>query len=85
MFDNQVDIKYKILIKYLLSNGYKLNEENNQKIYQKKDILIRIDSNYIVIKDNYNNRRYYFNLDTSNNFLINFLTFLNNNYSETLI
>lgn len=85
MFDNQIDNEFKTLIKYLVSNGYKCKKESNKRIYQNKGISVCFDSNDIIIKDINDNRRYYFKLDTSNTFLVNFLTFLNNNYSEALV
>lgn len=85
MFNDDIDTKYKKLIKYLILNGYMCKRELKQRTYQKNPIIIQINSEQIIIKDINNNRRFYFNLDTSSTFLVNFLTFLNNNYSEALV
>jgi len=85
MFDNQIDTKYRPLIKHLITSGYKCKRESTYRIYHNENISIRFDSTDIIIKDINDNRRFYFNLDSSNTFLINFLVFLNNNYSEALI
>jgi hypothetical protein len=85
MFNTQIDNKFKGFIKHLTINGYKFSKENKLWLYQKNNIIVKIDSTNIIIKDNENNRRYYFDLDTSDTFLLNFLDFLTNNYSEALI
>ena len=85
MFNNQIDTKYIILLKYLISTGYKRKKEPTQWVYKNTNIEIRFNSTDIIIKDITDNRRFYFNLDTSNTFLVNFLTYLNNNYNEVLI
>jgi len=85
MFNNQIDTKYKILLKYLVSTGYRCKKDSSQRIYRNNNIEIRFNSTDIIVKDIADNRRFYFNLDTSNTFLVNFLTYLNNNYSEALI
>ena len=85
MFNDQIDNKYKTLIKHLVTSGYKCKKESMQRLYQKENIIVKFNSTDIIINDILDNRRYYFNLDTSNTFLINFLEFLTNNYSEVLV
>ena len=78
MFNNQIDIKYKILFKFLILSGYKCKKELTQRLYQKDNLVIKFNSTDIIINDITDNRRFYFNLDTSNTFLVNFLSFLVN-------
>jgi hypothetical protein len=85
MFDNQIDDVYKTLIMHLILNGYKCRKEFTQRLYQKENIIIKFNSSNITIKDINDNRRYYFNFDTPETVLVNFLDFLNNNYSKALI
>jgi hypothetical protein len=79
MFDNQIDNRYKSLLKYLISNGYKCKKEPSQRLYQCGGVVIKFTLTDIVINDYTDNRRFYFKLDSSNTFLINFLSFLTNN------
>lgn len=79
MFDNQIDNRYRSLLKYLISNGYRCKKEPFQRLYQCDGIIIKFTLTDVVIKDTTDNRRFYFNLDSSNTFLINFLSFLDNN------
>jgi len=85
MFDNHIDTKYNTLIKHLTLSGYKCKKKSIECIYQKENIIIKFNPIDITIKDNQNNRRFYFNSDTSNTILVNFLDFLTNNYNEALI
>jgi hypothetical protein len=79
MFDNQIDNRYKSLLKYLISHGYKCKKEPTQRLYKCDGVVIKFTLTDIVINDYTDNRRFYFKLDSSNTFLINFLSFLTNN------
>lgn len=81
MSEKKLSNKYKQLIKYLINNNYILLDNF---FYKKDNITIKLDSNTVLINMINENRRYYFSpSDTTNNFLINFLSLLNNNiYTE---
>jgi len=79
MGNNQLDNIYKSFIKYLISNGFKYKKEITIRSYQNENIIVKFDSKNITIQDSTDNRRYFFEKDTSNTFLINFLNYLDNN------
>lgn len=85
MFNNQLNTRYKKLLVYLISNGYKYKKDHTTWCYYKDNIIINIEKTDIIFKDTIEHRRFYFELDTPDNFLVNFLVFLDNKYKEPAI
>jgi hypothetical protein len=85
MFNDQLNIKYNCLLKHLITNGFKCKKDSSQVIYEKDWIIIDFNSDDIIINDILDNRRFYFDLDTSEYFILNFLLYLDNNYKNITV
>lgn len=86
MFNNDVNNTYKDFINLLISKGFKCKKNKSNISYLSEKITVNFYTENIAVYHITENRRFYFDLDTSNNFLINFLSYLdNNNYNEIIV
>ena len=76
--------KYCDLIIFLKKNDFTNKREKENLFYKNNNILIKINDTIINIEDLNEYRRYNFSPDTTNSFLINFVTYLNKTYQKEL-
>ena len=68
--------KYNDFIVFLKNNNFIDKRDKNNLFYVNNNLIIKIDDISVKIEDTEEYRRYNFNNDTSNTFLINFISYL---------
>lgn len=84
MCRKKLSYEYNDFITFLKKNDFINKREKENLFYKNNNILIKINDINIDIEDINEYRRYNFPTDTSNSFLINFITYLNNVYQKEI-